>query len=120
MVALEGEGTALLERLNSAPYVIVIDAALSGRPAGTITRLALGERNVAVGERQQSTHGLGVVEAIELARIFGQLPPFLTLYTVEAEQFALGAGLSPQVEAVVQAVADQVCAEARQFQEEIG
>ena len=107
----------MLELLNSAPYVIVIDAALSGRPAGSVTRLTLGEGDFAVGERQQSTHGLGVAEAIELARILGQLPPSLTLYTVEAEQFALGVGLSPRVEAAVQSVADQVCAEARQAQQ---
>jgi hydrogenase maturation protease len=52
-----------------------------------------------------STHAIGVVEAIELARVLQQLPPRLIVYGIEGIQFDIGRELS---EKVLQAVPDVV------------
>ena len=62
-----------------------------------------------------STHGFGLVEAIELARILGQLPPRCIVYAVEARSFELGASLSPELLRAVDEVAARVVAEADQW-----
>jgi len=50
-----------------------------------------------------STHGLGLAEAIELARALGALPPRCVVYAIEGASFEAGAPLTP---AVSDAVAD--------------
>ncbi len=115
VIALDGEGTALLQEWRGATHVIVVDAATSGRPTGTVTRYAMTDGEFTVRERLQSTHGLGVAEAIILAQTLGELPAHLTLYAVEAERFELGSGLSPEVEAAICPVAEQICHEVFQI-----
>jgi hydrogenase maturation protease len=44
-----------------------------------------------------SSHGIGVAEAVELARALGRLPRRLTLIGVEAAGFEVGASLSSAV-----------------------
>jgi hydrogenase maturation protease len=95
----DGEASRLLELLAEAAVAWIIDAAVSGAPPGTIRRLdptatALPRTLFAV-----SSHGLGLAEAIELARALGSLPRRLVVYAIEAEGFAPGAPLTPAVEA---------------------
>lgn len=81
---------------------------------GTIRRLELLADALPTTIFRHSTHALGVVEAIELARALDQRPPHLALYGIEGQNFEAGAGLSPDVEKagrdVVTRIADQVCA----------
>ncbi len=52
-----------------------------------------------------SSHGLGLAEAVELARALGQLPRSCVVYAIEGESFAVGAPLSPPVATAVADVA---------------
>lgn len=58
-----------------------------------------------------STHGLDLAEAIELARVLGQLPPTCVVYAIEGACFEGGASLSPAVAEAVTDVARRLCAE---------
>lgn len=94
------EGTALITAWEQVEpeYVILIDAVSSGDAPGSINRIVVDAKPFALHESHQSTHSLGVVEAIELAHILGTLPSHLIIYTLEGSVFALGNPLTPEVE----------------------
>jgi hydrogenase maturation protease len=107
----EGEPTALLEAWKGARAVVLIDAVFSGAEAGTIHRLDAQAGALPQELFRYSTHAVSVAEAIELARVLGQLPPKLVVYGIEGKHFNAGAGLSPEVEGRVAEVADRVLRE---------
>ena len=55
-----------------------------------------------------STHGFGVREAVELARVLGRLPLTLLIYGIEGKRFSLGATVSPEVDRAVESVAQEI------------
>ena len=108
-----GEGAALLESWQDADTVILIDAVHSGAKPGTIHRFDAHVQPIARKFFRFSTHAFGVAEAVELARALGRLPPRLIVYGVEGKSFEAGVGLSPEVEAAAQEVAERVLGELR-------
>jgi len=108
-----GEGAALLESWQDADAVILIDAVHSGAKPGTIHRFDAHVQPIARKFFRFSTHAFGVAEAVELARALGRVPPRLIVYGVEGKRFEAGVGLSPDVEAAVQEVAERVLGEVR-------
>jgi hydrogenase maturation protease len=71
-VLTERPGAELLDLLGGAGAVIVLDAVRSGAAPGTVHDLALEELpGVAPA---WSSHGLGVADALALARALGQRP----------------------------------------------
>lgn len=109
----DGEGASLMEVWQGREAVILVDAVLSGAAPGAIHRLDALSQPLPAGWLRCSTHAFGVAEAVELARAMGRLPPRLVLYGIEANSFAPGAGLSPEVGAAVPVVAELVLQEAR-------
>jgi hydrogenase maturation protease len=108
---LDGEPTALLSRLERARAAWIIDACRTGAATGTVHRFdvsALPLPQVCLG---LSTHGMGLAEALGLARALGQLPARCIVYGIEAGQFHAGAGLSAAVAGSVPVVAARVIAE---------
>ncbi len=98
----------LFERWAPDDRVVVIDAACSGAPPGTVHRFdALTEPLPAVSFRG-STHAMGLGEAIELARTLDRLPAHLAVVAIEGAAFDLGAPLSPEVAAAVGRAAEAV------------
>ena len=100
-------GTDLLTAMAGfvgAARVILIDAMRAGGAPGTIYRMTLEEldERAKAGASALSAHGIGVVEAVGLARAAEmRLPPTVVL-GVEPGEVAFGEGLSPAVEAVMQ------------------
>lgn len=74
-------------------------------PPGCAVRAAAGEFF------HYSTHAFSLAEAVELARILGQLPEHLIVYGIEGKEFTSGEGLSPEVAAAVEEVVRRVKAE---------
>lgn len=111
IVEADGEATALLARLDGAQAVYLVDACASGAAAGAIRRFDVATRPLPQGAFGLSTHGFGLAEAIELARVLEQLPPRCVVYAVEGGSFETGAPLSAPVAAAVPEVADRICAE---------
>jgi hydrogenase maturation protease len=103
-----GEGTALLALWQDTDAVVLVDAVYTGAMPGTLQRFAVGPQPLPAMFSWVSTHAFGVAEAIELARALRQLPPALVVYGVEGASFAMGAGLSAAVAAVVPQVVAQV------------
>jgi len=103
----DGEPVRLLEEWEGAELAVVIDAvrrAGAGDPApGRTYRLELdqAEAERAVGV---SSHGLGLGDAISLARTLDMLPSRLIVHAVEITDCGFGSGLSPAVAAAVPAV----------------
>jgi hydrogenase maturation protease len=107
----DGEGGSLLDRLSEAERTIVIDAALSGAPAGTVKRFDAVTEALPPARYGMSTHGFGLADAIELGRVLGRLPERCIVFAIEAESFAIGEPLSPTVAIAADEVVARVLAE---------
>ncbi len=78
---LDRPGAHLVSLLENVDWVILVDAMQSGGPPGRTQRF---DRNAWPDYRHGlSSHGLGVLDALSLAREFGMLPPRLDLYGIE-------------------------------------
>jgi hydrogenase maturation protease len=93
----------LVEVWEGFDQVVVVDAVRSGRPPGDVTVWVLTDAPLPARPGAGGTHGFGVAEAVELARVMGRLPRRLVLVGVEAAGFAHGAPVSPAVAAALPA-----------------
>jgi hydrogenase maturation protease len=68
------DASILLDLFAAGRTVVVVDAVVGGGAPGTILRL--DPRDLAAGPVPLSSHGIGVAEAIELARtLYGEIEP---------------------------------------------
>jgi hydrogenase maturation protease len=110
---LEGDATALVETWAGTERVVVVDAAESGAPAGTVRRFDAGTGPLPARSLRSSTHAFGVSDAVELARALGRLPGRLDVYAIEGASFTAGDRLSPDVERAVDELATALTSERR-------
>jgi len=95
----------LLGRWDGADLAIVVDAIRSGGVPGTVRVLDLtGWSSPGV----TSTHGIGVVGVLRLARALDQAPARVVVVGIEGEDFGRGTGLSPAVDAAIPAAVRSV------------
>jgi hydrogenase maturation protease len=106
-----GGAAELVELLGEADVAVLVDAMMSGAAPGTIRRFDCVAGEVVPGVAGASSHGLGLAEAIGLARALGFLPPACVVYAVEAAAFAPGADMSPAMAAAAEETARRVAAE---------
>jgi hydrogenase maturation protease len=106
-----GDGLAIVDVCRHAAVVIIVDAVASGAPPGTIICYDALRQTLPRPWFHCSTHTLGVVEAIELARALQQLPRRLLVYGVEGRDFAPGMGLSAAVASAVPEVVARIVRE---------
>ncbi|MFJ3793997.1 hydrogenase maturation protease [Kitasatospora sp. NPDC090091] len=105
----DGDPARLITLWEDAELAIVVDAT-HAHPAspGRVHRLELtGDRLTPPGGAT-SSHGLGLGEAVELARELDRLPRHLIVYAVERADGNLGTGLSAPVAAVVTPLAERI------------
>ena len=101
---LSGEPIGVVEALHGADEVTIVDAVSSGAPPGTVHEFEAGTEPLPVDLfGSASTHALGLAEAIEIARSLGRLPARVRVLGIEGARFEYGCGLSPDVEAAVEA-----------------
>lgn len=99
-------GIALLETIERAPRVIMIDATRDGRPAGTIT--VLRPAHVADLPHGLSAHDFGLKDLFAAAALLGRFPQ-IHLYTISVEEICpMCLALTPAVAAAVPVVAASV------------
>lgn len=100
--------TRLVEGLAGADEAWLVEAVVSGRPAGTLHVMEVGQEPLPSVFERLSSHSLSLAEALELARTLGSLPLRTVIYGIEGRRFGLGEALSPEVrqaaEEVVQAI----------------
>ncbi|MER6628921.1 hydrogenase maturation protease [Streptomyces sp. NPDC000987] len=104
----DGDPGRLIGLWEGAGLAVVVDAAHAhpGTP-GRVHRIEVDGGHLSAPSAT-STHGLGLGEAVELARVLGLLPERLVVYAVEGADCDFGAGLSPAVAAAVEPLADAV------------
>jgi hydrogenase maturation protease len=102
---IEGDASALVEAWAGADRVVVVDAAESGAPPGTVQCFDGRRAPLPARLLRSSTHAFGVPDAIELGRALDRLPRRLDVYAIEGESFVAGDRLSPAVERAVERLA---------------
>ena len=105
-----GDAADLIEAWETVDDVIVVDAVLTGAPVGTVQAWD-GRQLPDSVSTTVSTHGFGVAEAIELARVLNRLPMRLRVYGVEGRRFEPGAEISSEVQRTVEEVAQRIIAD---------
>ncbi|WP_327068590.1 hydrogenase maturation protease [Kitasatospora sp. NBC_01302] len=112
LLLCDGDPARLITLWESADLAIVVDAAHAhpGRP-GRVHRLELDGGPWSPTAGATSSHGLGLGEAVELARALDRLPGRLVVYAVEGADTSPGTGLSPPVAAAVDPLTRQIAGE---------
>jgi len=113
LLEVEQEPTRLLDAWAGADVALVVDAAASGAPPGTVHRFDASDDPVPARVFRSSTHAFGVGDAVELARTLGRLPRRIVVFGIEGADFGAGAPLSDAVAAAVDAVAAGIEEEVR-------
>ena len=103
-----GEATVLVEAMVGRDKVILIDAAHSSNAIGGYRIFEVGDAPLPAKLTETSSHGLGLAQAIELARALGSLPHRCRVYAIEGEVFETGKALSQPVQAAVDDVVDDI------------
>lgn len=106
----DGDPTGLIGLREDAGLAVVADAAHTrpGSPGRTHRPDIDGERLGRPPTTGSHGLGLGLGEAVELARVPGRLPGHLAVYAVEGADRSLGTGLSSAVVDVVEPLAASV------------
>lgn len=107
-IQTSGEGTEIMQLLESAQAAIIVDAVNSGAFPGTIHSLDASSESIPSDFFNYSTHAFSVAEAIEMMRVLGTLPPHVVLVGMEGADFSAGEGLSEIVEGRFEALLDAV------------
>lgn len=97
VIEAEMAGVDIVDLMQGARVAILIDAARSGQRPGLIHRLDASQGSIAVPMRSSSSHALGLSEALELARVLGDLPKTVIVYGVEVGTTEAGLSLSHPV-----------------------
>lgn len=90
-------GLGLLDLMAGARKVLLVDAVISGARPGTIHRFGPGELPPR-GHLPLSLHGVNAVDALQLGRAAGLLPPEVVILGIEiADRTPFREGLTPAV-----------------------
>ena len=107
-------GLALLGEFRGAENVILVDAVRTDAPPGAPVRLDGDDVAAAVRERL-SVHQIGVADLLDALRLMDAFPRRLLLLGLVPRTLELGLRRSPEVEAGVEGLVDEVAAEARRM-----
>ncbi|KTD14105.1 hydrogenase maturation protease [Legionella israelensis] len=110
ITACDRPGTRILELMRSADKVFLIDAVMTGAPAGTLHYLKNEE--IISFTNGLSTHGIGIIDAIEIGKALNELPKQIILYGIEIENvskdFKLSKTLRRSIEETVDGLVKEI------------
>jgi hydrogenase maturation protease len=111
LVLSDGDPARLIEAWTGASLAVVVDAVRADQPVpGRLHRMVL-DRPDDARPQPVSSHGLGLSEAIGLARALARMPGRLVIHAVEAADFGPGIGLTAAVAAAADALTAAVLAD---------
>ena len=108
-------GIALLDFIERADGLIVIDAARLDRKPGSVDCYRDEEMDGLLRTRLRTVHELGLKDLLDMARVNGTLPPRRALIAVEPAVVDWGMTLSPTVEGALVQVSELVRGTAEQW-----
>jgi hydrogenase maturation protease len=107
-------GLELLSYLEEAKRLLVLDAALTSGPPGTLLRVANDDVPAFFGMRT-SPHEIALPDLLAVTRLRGTAPVEAVVLGMQPEALELGWELSPAVAAGLDALADTAAAELRRW-----
>lgn len=102
-----GAAADIVTLMEGRAHVVIVDACTSGAMPGTVHKLDAVAGDLPGWLRSVSSHGIGVAEAVALARMLGSLPERVEVWAIEGTHFCVGDGVSDPVK---RAVADVIAA----------
>lgn len=117
IIAADRPGASLVEMLDGADAAILIDAARTGAPPGTIHEFGFDELERAAAARLVSSHGVGVAAAVALARKLGRAPAHGRIVAIEIAPAPQGAPC--ELSAAAREAAERASIRARQLAAEM-
>jgi len=117
------DALAIVDAWRGVGLCIVVDAAHSDQPPGTLSRVCLrreaSARSVSVPSAtvlardtaRASSHGLGLAEAVALGDALARLPAEIVCYTIAAGRWTHGAPFTPDLAQVVETAAVRIADE---------
>jgi len=105
-------GLDLLPKLEGIDHLIVVDAVETGQKPGSCVRLAGEELPIAL-ETKVSPHQMGLKDLLSVAQLLGQSPAEMVLVGVQPGSIEMDTELTPEVEAVLDVLIDNVLEEIR-------
>jgi hydrogenase maturation protease len=98
VVETSDAGAGLLEIWENAGSVVLVDAVRSGGQAGALYRFDAHRDPLPAFFAACSSHAFGVAGAVQLAHLLQRLPLRLLIFGIEGKEYAIGEGLSAEVE----------------------
>lgn len=92
-------GVRLIELMNEASTIFIIDAVKSNSEPGTIFRFK--NKEIFESENRFSTHDIGIAQALQLGCALNALPDNIILYGVGVDIIEFGTTLSQPVERAI-------------------
>jgi len=105
---LNPDGYALIEAWKDREWVIIVDAAKSGEPAGTVKRFDALTEQLPRDISPVSSHSINLAETVSLGLTLDQLPGHLVVFAIEANNLGYGSELSPEVREAGVKVAQEI------------
>ncbi len=99
----------LLEPMQAAARVILVDATADGKPPGTVTRLE--PRFSRDYPKALTAHDIGLKDLLDAFHLLGDPPPVTLFAVTVAPPLEVGIGLTPAIAAAVPQVARLILAE---------
>lgn len=96
----------MISYLEGYKKVLFIDGIDAGDEPGAIFRFS--PEDLRSGSSPVSVHELGPLELIRDAKLLGQCPEEVVVYTVQIKELGLGEGLSPEVERALPRLAELI------------
>jgi hydrogenase maturation protease len=103
-------GLQTVRLLSGYDRAVIIDSIHDERRVGEVSRLELDQLKISP---LHSSHGVGLADAISLARKLGtRLPDEILVYAIAvADPYTFGEGLTPEVERALLSVVEQIASD---------
>ncbi len=111
-------GLELLQIVESAPRLLILDAVDAGLEPGTVVELA-GDEIPLYTKVKMSQHQVTFQEVLALAQMRDSMPPELYLIGVQPADLSIGIELSPAVASVVPEIAERALAVSRSWEDQL-
>ena len=103
--------TRLLDQWEGLDLVVIVDAVVTGAPAGTVHRIETARDPLPRDLGLASSHAFGVADALELAQTLDRAPRRVVVFGIEGAAFGMGDPVTGAVTAAVDTVSDAVLSE---------